>query len=430
MQERMKLLWITNMLFPEATNVLLGNNTELSGSGGWLVSAAENLLQIEGVELVVAAPSNHVKKLTKVTGKSINYYALPCHNERKYRRSYEDLWKNIVAIERPSLAHIHGTEFSHGLAFIRANITIPTVLSIQGISEEIGNHYLDGMSLCDVYRNITLFDLFYSGSLLKQKKRYLNHGTKVERQMIKSIKHIIGRTTFDKSHVLTLNPAAQYYSCNEILRSTFYDGSVWDYDSCNQHTIFLSQSAYPIKGLHQLLKAMPYILKQYPDTKIRIAGSNIFASSTIKQKLVRSTYVKYLERLIKKFGLEGHVQFTGPLNAEQMKNEYLNCNVFVCPSSIENSPNSLAEAQILGVPCIASYVGGIPDMIPNKNCGILYRSSDSIMLAYALCEMFSSTWISTEQIHHARERHNVNAIVHDLQDIYISLMNEHERNDK
>lgn len=423
----MKLLWITNMLFPEANSMLLGNSTELSGSGGWLVSAAENLLQQGNIELVVAAPSNLVRKLTKLSGKNIVYYALPCDNERKYKRSFEDLWKNIVSIEKPSVIHIHGTEFSHGLAYIRANLTVPTILSIQGISEEIGNHYLDGMTLRDVYRNISLFDLLYSGSLLKQKKRYLKHGEKVEREMIKSIKYIIGRTTFDKSHVLTLNPTAQYFSCNEILRSTFYDGSVWDYDSCNLHTIFLSQSAYPIKGLHQLLKAMPYILQQYPDTKIRIAGSNIFASETIKQRLIRSTYVKYLEKLIKKFGLEDHVQFTGPLNADQMKNEYLKCNVFVCPSSIENSPNSLAEAQILGVPCIASYVGGIPDMIPSNSCGSLYRSSDHIMLAYSVCNAFSSKWESTSQVMIAADRHNINMNIQNLLSIYHTIIINSEK---
>lgn len=426
----MKLLWITNLLFPEANSILLANNSELLGSGGWLVSAAENLLHLGGIELVVAAPSNLVRTLTKVTGNKIIYYALPCDNERKYKREFEDFWKNIVTVEKPSIVHIHGTEFSHGLAFLRTQITLPTVLSIQGISEEVGHHYLDGISYYEIYKNITIFDLLYSGSLLKQKNRYINHGMKVEREMIKSVKHIIGRTTFDKSHALNINPDVQYYKCNEILRNTFYDGSTWGYDSCQPHTIFLSQSSYPIKGLHQLLKAMPHILKRYPDTMIRIAGSNIFASDSFKQRLIRSSYVKYIARLIKKLGLQNHIQFIGPLNADQMKKEYLNCNVFICPSSIENSPNSLAEAQILGVPCVASFVGGIPDMIPNKNHGVLYRFSDSIMLAYSVCEVFSSPWASAEQIQEARERHCVNTIVHDLLAIYDSLMREHDSTDK
>jgi glycosyltransferase involved in cell wall biosynthesis len=41
-----------------------------------------------------------------------------------------------------------------------------------------------------------------------------------------------------------------------------------------------------------------------------------------------------------------------------MKSEYLNCKVFVSPSPIENSPNSVWDAEILGVPTVASYVGG------------------------------------------------------------------------
>lgn len=70
-----------------------------------------------------------------------------------------------------------------------------------------------------------------------------------------------------------------------------------------------------------------------------------------------------------------------------MITEYLNCNVFVCPSSIENSPNSLGEAQILGVPCIGSYAGGIPDMMIGLE-SYLFRFDDIDMLSYLLCRVF------------------------------------------
>ena len=71
-----------------------------------------------------------------------------------------------------------------------------------------------------------------------------------------------------------------------------------------------------------------------------------------------------------------------------MKKEYLNSNVFICPSSIENSPNSLAEAQILGVPVIGSYVGGIPDMMLGDET-YMYRYEDTVMLAYLICQLFA-----------------------------------------
>ncbi len=420
----MKILWITNVLFPEAVSLLTGNPSRLNGSGGWLVSASEEIISEGEINLVVVAPSNIVKKMTKVEGKHITYYAMPCRDEHKYDPSFEGFWKEIVIVEKPALVHIHGTEFSHGLAFLRAKTNIPTVLSIQGLSEEIGKHFLDGMSLKDVYCNLSLFDFFHTGSLVKQQKRFIKHGQMVEREMIQSVKFIIGRTSFDYSHVMTLNPKAIYYSCNESLRQEFYDGNVWEYDRCQKHTIFISQSTYPIKGLHQLLKSMPYVLSNYPDAHIRIAGRDILDTKTFKNRLLRSSFANYIKSLIKENGLKNSVTFTGPLDAKQMRDEYLKCNVFVCPSSIENSPNSVGEAQILGVPCVASFVGGTPDMVSNNKCGLLYHFSDVIMLAYAICRVFSSEWHSEEERAVAAARHDRVKNLKNLLSIYNTIIDK------
>ena len=90
---------------------------------------------------------------------------------------------------------------------------------------------------------------------------------------------------------------------------------------------------------------------------------------------------------IKKYHLQNKVIFTGPLNESKMRQRYLDAHVFVSPSLIENSPNSLGEAMILGVPSISSYVGGVPDMIKDKKEGFLYQHDAPYMLAY-ICEIF------------------------------------------
>lgn len=51
----------------------------------------------------------------------------------------------------------------------------------------------------------------------------------------------------------------------------------WDYKQCHKYTIFLSQGQYPIKGLHQMVKALPLILRDYPDTKVYVAGNDFFS---------------------------------------------------------------------------------------------------------------------------------------------------------
>lgn len=233
--------------------------------------------------------------------------------------------------------------------------------------------------------NLTFRDII-RGSILKGQKQFKQRAA-YEIEMIKEAKHIIGRTSWDRARTWAINPCAEYHFCNETLRPEFYDGSKWNYNKCNKHTIFLSQAGYPIKGLHQVLKAMPIILRHYPDASIRVAGGDITKCSTLSEKLRLSGYGKYIKKLIKKVGMEGKVTFTGNLNAQQMKQEYLRANVFICPSTIENSPNSLGEAQILGTPCVASYVGGIPDMMEGNEKN-LYRFEEIEMLAEKVCKVF------------------------------------------
>ena len=55
-----------------------------------------------------------------------------------------------------------------------------------------------------------------------------------------------------------------------------------------------------------------------------------------------------------------------------MRQAYLEADVFLLPSQSENSPNSLGEAMLLGLPCVASNAGGIPDMLADGQEGLLY----------------------------------------------------------
>lgn len=410
----MKILWITNILFPEAEQLLNGTG-ELKATGGWMLGAANALLQNKEVKLTVASVSTKVHKLTKLEGHDILYYILPMgKGNMNFNMEYCKYWQQVNNDVNPDVVHIHGTECSHGYAYMSACGCDNVVISIQGLTSAYYYYYY-GMTKKDIYRNLTFRDII-RGSILSGQKQFKQRAA-YEIEMIKNAKHIIGRTSWDKARVWAINPNAEYHFCNETLRSDFYDGSRWIYNKCNKHSIFLSQAGYPIKGLHQVLKAMPFILRHYPDTSIRIAGTDITKSSTLSEKLRLSGYGRYIKRLINKNALEDKVTFTGSLNGEQMKQEYLRTNVFVCPSTIENSPNSLGEAQILGTPCIASYVGGIPDMMKGNEEN-LYRFEEVEMLAEKVCRVFADEENQSNCIDIARKRHNAETNTNTLLDIY------------
>lgn len=382
----MKVLWITNILFPEVQALLTGGG-ELKASGGWMLGAADMLVKQTDIHLTIATVCDNVKSLQRLEGERIVYYLLPYgKGNDKYNPDYERYWLEIQKIVHPDVVHIHGTEFTHGLAYIRACSSKNVVVSIQGLVSVCSKYYSLGITKEQIFRNFT-FRSFLGRGILKEKKQFASRG-KWEHELIKSVDYIIGRTYWDKTHAWALNSRAHYFHVGETLRDSFYDGE-WAYNRCIQHSIFLSQGSYPLKGLHMILKALPLILREFPDTVLRIAGKDITRHNSLREFLAYTDYGRIIRNMIKKLSLEENVFFTGPLDMEGMKEEYLRTNVFVCPSSIENSPNSLGEAQVLGVPVVAAYVGGIPDMMKGDE-GHLYRYDEIEILARIICDIFKA----------------------------------------
>ncbi len=380
-----------------------------------MLALADSLKELVDVELSVATFTSKVQELKRLDGKHTTYYLLP-NKEKKAKL----LIPKLQEIAQPEIVHIHGTEYPYGKWYAEVCGSKNIVVSIQGIISVIARYYLAGMSNWDIIKSITFHDLLKT-SVYGDKRSFEKRGES-EIATLKMVHHVIGRTSFDKAHVHAINPQIHYYFCNESLRPNFYSGE-WSYNNCTPYQIFISSASYPIKGLHQLLKALPLILEQYPNTQLHIAGGDITKNKTLFEKAKLSGYGNYLRKLINKLDLSEHVVFLGTLDADNMKKEYLSANLFVCPSAIENSPNSLGEAQLLGVPCLASFAGGIPDMMPTKECGELYRFEEFEMLAAKICDSFeySKFFDNTKMRYVANLRHNRADISENITNIYKTI---------
>lgn len=418
----MKILWIVHSLFPEAESLLKHKKVEIQGSGGWLSALADALALSDEVELYIAGFSPLVSQTKLLRGERYSYYILPHYDLRRNDERYEPIWKELYKECNPDIVHVHGTEYTHGLTFVSACGNHNVVVSIQGMPSVVSEFWYSGLNEREIRKNITLKSLLH-GNLIGERKEKEKTIKQCEIELLSKVQNVIGRTSWDKAHTWAINPNLNYYHCNEALRDPFYDGS-WSYEKCEPHTIFLSQAGRALKGAHQVIKALPIIQRHYPNVQVRIAGNNIIDASSWRKKLQMSGYGRILYNMIRKEGLRNAITFTGPLNAEEMKAEYLRANIFVSPSSIENSPNSLCEAQILGVPSVASYVGGTMDFIPNPNCGLLYRFDDIEMLAKAVCDTFavSPLFNNAEMRERALSRHDKESIVKTQLDIYHKIL--------
>lgn len=396
----MKILWLINIPLPEAS-LLLGEKP--SPFGGWLINASKDLSNQRGIELSIAFPSNKAITFKELKGEKINYYLFTPIKENDTKVIKENrIIKIILDNVKPDIVHIYGTEMAHTLAMVNIcnKLDIKTVISIQGLLSIIEKHMFSGLPMYVIYMK-TLRNIVRKDSVSGLKKIFVNRG-KNEIEALKGTKNIIGRTTWDKACALQANSNANYFHCNETLRDEFYKNQ-WDLEECEKYSIFLSQGQYPIKGLHFVLEALPLIIEKYPQTKVYISGKDITKTDTVKEKLLITYYGKYIRKLIIKFSLERVVVFTGLLDEQQMCRRFLKSHIFVSPSTIENESNSLSEAKILGVPSIASYVGGVTDRIQHNVDGFHYQHDAPYMLAHYICEIFENEDLALKFSKNARE---------------------------
>lgn len=89
-----------------------------------------------------------------------------------------------------------------------------------------------------------------------------------------------------------------------------------------------------------------------------------------------------LTRLCRKLGLTGEVRLVG--YQEDVRPYLALADVFVLPSHSEGSPNALLEAMAVGVPVVATSVGGIPDMVESEKNALLVEDRDVSGLAEAI----------------------------------------------
>lgn len=393
----MKVLWLCNIMLPFIAKDL---GQRLVVKEGWLSGLMEKMekeQEDKKITLAICFPASNYYTFAKeddslfVKNKAqgIPYYIFRedlVHPEL-YDDGMEESLGAIVEDFNPDIVHIFGTEYPHTLAMVKAfQHPEKTLIGIQGLCSAIADVYMADLPY-SVQKKKTFRDVLRKDGLLEQQVKFKKRG-EYEKEALALTGHITGRTDFDREMTKKLAPGASYHFMNETLRENFYREQ-WNIDRIEPYSLFVSQGNYPIKGLHYVLGILPDLIKKYPETMLYVAGDVITADETIKDKFKISGYGKYLLSMIKNRKIKSHVKFVGTLQADKMCARYLKTHVFLCPSAIENSPNSVGEAMLLGVPVVAADVGGVHNLLTDARDGILYPHNQPQQMKEAILRIFA-----------------------------------------
>lgn len=426
----MKILWFTN----SPCGSIKRNPTSTVKSGGWLISLEAEIKKEKNIQLEIAYFSDKHEK--SFVFENVKYYPMYRNRfdaskglnrirERFIPQKKKDkialpIMLDVVRQSQPDIIHIHGTEEAFGL-LAKCIKDIPIVFSIQGMIAPIREKYFAGIPREYAYKFDSLYDKVKGVGI---KNLYWSYCYRAERekQYLSQANYVFGRTFWDRDCTLALNPERKYYVVNEILRSEFYKKKWKGFFSDDKIKIVSTISGGIYKGMETVLKAA-CLLKQYGNLKFEwhIAG---YTPST--------KWVGICEKMTGIFAKNCNIIFHGRIDAELLSDLLCKSDMYVHVSHIENSPNSVCEAMILGMPVIASYAGGTASLLKHEKDGILYQDGDPYVLAGAIIDLKQhpdkAMLYATEARKRALAKHSKESIIQELLGGYAKILDDFRTN--
>ena len=413
----MKVLWFANT----PCNADEYFNNELKSTGGWLKSLDKEIQNY--VDLHIAFYHNKEQqsfKYDKTTYHPI--YVQRTVIKKIYDRffnhvideEHRELYIDIIEKVKPDIIHIHGTENSFGCVI--PFINIPVVVSIQGIITVSLHKYFSGfdkdlLKLTQARKS----NFFLRESFCSNFKRFRKMAF-IEQKNLLYTKFIIGRTDWDRRVTQVLAPQSRYFYVSEILRDFFYKKK-WQVHNRTHVVLHTTNSNTYYKGFETLCLALYELNKLGVDCEWNVAG--IMSTDLI----VKTTKIK----LGNKYPLRG-LNLLGNLNQYDLASRLLDSDIYVMTSHIENSPNNLCEAMMLGMPCISTFVGGSGSLMKDKESGLLIQNGDPWSLAGAILELVQNKELAISYAQNARrealDRHDQTKIIRNLIDVYKDTLEE------
>lgn len=233
---------------------------------------------------------------------------------------------------------------------------------------------------------IPYFISLHGTDLLTAQKN--NHKKKLLKIILDQAEFITANSQFTKNEILKLGIAETkiiiIYPCpNEmpVTNKNILNELINEYQLQNKKLILSVGRLVQRKGQELVIKALPSVIKKFPEVKYLIIGQGPLKN--------------HLLNLINQYQLENYVYILDNINTDLLPYFYQLTNLFILtPITINNEVEGLGmvfqEAALFAKPIIGSFNGGIPEIIIDKQTGILVDPANLANISQAIIAILTN----------------------------------------
>ena len=367
-----KLVWLSNYRFSDESN---------RGSGAWIEAMGKELIASGEYELYNITWGN-VQGVCQCDACGVHQWAVPI--KRLMKRPMDamppnDILDAIIRIVdgiKPDLIHVWGTERFWGLLVARNMLKYPALLEMQGITHAMAPYMTGCLTQTEVKHCHRIKEWLKPCLSMEAQQRNFVASENSAHEMYAGFRFIDCQSEWVRSYVLPYAKNAKLFKTRMILRRDYLESAPWRYQE-GKYTVFANCGWQANKGLHTLLRACKMLKTEYPDIRLVVAGGR-------QSGIRRSGYIRWMMEEIDKSGVE--VDVLGSIDPGQMIDAMHASSVFVQPSLVESYSMCLAEAMAVGMPCVASYAGAMPEV--GGDACLYFPIADSGVCAARIRDVF------------------------------------------
>jgi glycosyltransferase involved in cell wall biosynthesis len=174
----------------------------------------------------------------------------------------------------------------------------------------------------------------------------------------------------------------------------------------------------PVKGIEDFVRAASAVAARFKAARFVLFGDRMPPGEHRREPEL--LYAERMHRLACELGIGDRVFFAGcRADVAELLPEL---TVSVLPSHTEGLPNAVLESMAVGVPVVATSVGGVPEVITHESTGLLVPQRDPGALASAISRVLQdralAVSLAAEAKRAAKERFSVSRMVRETEELY------------